>query len=69
MQRNECNRFELFCSFSLAQTITVEFKKPWILLAETNISVRSTNDISQQYSEWWCLLNKVRTHFENNPED
>ncbi len=36
-----------------AQTITVEFKKPWILLAETNISVRSTNDISQQYSEWW----------------
>ena len=36
-----------------AQTLTVSFKKPFDLLAETNLAVRSTNDVSAQSSEWW----------------
>jgi hypothetical protein len=36
-----------------AQTLTVSFKKPFNLLAETTISVRSTNDFSVRSSEWW----------------
>jgi hypothetical protein len=51
-----------------AQTLTVSFKKPFDLLAETNLAVRSTNDVSQQCSGWWCLLEKVRTVFDENPE-
>ena len=50
-----------------AQTLTVSFKTPWIFLAETNITVRGTDDVSIRNSEWWCLLNKARTHFEENP--
>jgi len=36
-----------------AQTLTVSFKKPWNLLAETNIAVRSTGDFSTTNSNWW----------------
>ena len=36
-----------------AQTLTVSFTKPFALLAETNITVRSTRDFSQQSSRWW----------------
>jgi len=36
-----------------AQTLTVEFIKPAQLLAETNIAVRSTTDISARNSRWW----------------
>jgi len=36
-----------------AQTLTVSFKTPWIFLAETNITVRGTDDVSIRNSEWW----------------
>jgi len=36
-----------------AQTLTVSFKKPWISLAETNVTLRSVSDVSVQNSEWW----------------
>jgi predicted Zn-ribbon and HTH transcriptional regulator len=36
-----------------AQTLTVSFKKPFDLLAETNLVVRSTSEVSAQSSEWW----------------
>lgn len=49
-----------------AQTLTVNFKKHWYLLAETNVAVLRTAKISEQFSEWWSLLDKVRTFFEEN---
>ena len=36
-----------------AQTLTVSFKKPWNLLAETNVALRSMSDVSARNSEWW----------------
>jgi hypothetical protein len=36
-----------------AQTLTVSFKKPWGLLAETNIALRSVSDVSERNSRWW----------------
>ena len=36
-----------------SQTLTVSFKKPWNSLAENNIAVRSTTDVSRQNSRWW----------------
>jgi len=35
------------------QTLTVSFIKPWDSLAETNLSVRSTADFSDEYPKWW----------------
>jgi hypothetical protein len=36
-----------------SQTLTVSFKKHWSSLAETNVAVRSTDDVSLQNSRWW----------------
>jgi site-specific DNA recombinase len=38
-----------------AQTLTVSFKKPFDLLAETNLAIRNTSDVSEQCSRWWSL--------------
>jgi hypothetical protein len=54
-----------------AQTLTVTFTKPANSLAETNIFVRSTTDVSAQSSRWWrrrelnprpCQTNQPRLH-------
>jgi hypothetical protein len=50
-----------------AQTLTVAFKKPASLLAQTNLAVRSTQNLSEQSSRWWCFLNDARTFFDTNP--
>ncbi len=36
-----------------AQTLTIEFIKPAQLLAETNLAVRRTTDVSERNSKWW----------------
>jgi len=51
-----------------AQTLTVSFKKPFDCLAETTLAIRNTSDFSEQCSRWWCLLQKVRTFFDENPD-
>jgi hypothetical protein len=48
------------------ETLTVAFKKPHVSLAESNLAVRSTDDVATQNSNWWCLLTKARTFFEEN---
>ena len=39
--------------FLRAQTLTVSFKKPFDLLAKTNIAARSAPDEISRCSEWW----------------
>ena len=36
-----------------AETLTVSFKKPWNLLAETTVAMRSVSDASARNSGWW----------------
>ena len=36
-----------------AQTLTVSFKKPFDLLAETSLALRNTSDLSERCSRWW----------------
>ena len=36
-----------------AQTLTVSFKKPFDLLAETSLAIRNTSDVSERCSRWW----------------
>jgi hypothetical protein len=50
-----------------AQTLTVTFKKPASLLAETVLDVQRTNELSSQCSKWWCFLNLARKFFDENP--
>jgi hypothetical protein len=50
-----------------AQTLTVSFKKPWNLLAETVVAARSTEPVSATNSKWWSLLADARTFFDENP--
>jgi site-specific DNA recombinase len=54
-----------------AQTLTVTFKKPASLLAETVLDVQRTNELSSQCSKWWrrrelnprpCQTNQPRLH-------
>jgi len=49
------------------QTLTVTFKKPWNFLAETTVAAHSAVDDFTPSSKWWCLLDKVRTFFDENP--
>ena len=55
--------------FLRAQTLTVNFKKQWDLLAETTIAVQRTAKFSTQLSYWWSLLDKARTFFDENATD
>jgi len=57
----------ILCRRLRAQTLTVSFKKPFDLLAETNERARSAPDDFSQTSKWWWLLDKVRTFFDQNP--
>jgi len=45
-----------------------EFKTPWNFLAETNAEGRSPEVTSSANQIWWCLFEKVRTHFAENPD-
>jgi len=51
-----------------AGILLAEFKTPWNFLAETNAEGRSPEAISLTNSEGWCLLDDVRTFFEQNPD-
>ena len=49
-----------------AQTLTVSFKKPFDLLAETTLAVRSTTAVSEQCSRWWRRRELNSTGKKNN---
>jgi len=46
------------------QTLTVSFKKPWNLLAETVVATRSAGADFSSNSVWWNTVKVVRTMFE-----
>ena len=54
-----------------AGRLETDFKKPWnylyFLLAEARREAPREAKQSSN-SVWWCLLDKVRTHFERNPD-
>jgi hypothetical protein len=61
-----------------AGRLAMEFKKPWNYLAETPPDL-SAEALAKEEARgeapseatnhfWWCLLKKVRTHFEENPD-
>ncbi len=52
-----------------AGRLEIDFKKPFDLLAKLPAEVRAEGEGKATNSIWWCLLDEIRTHFEQNPED
>jgi len=67
------------CGFAAIQTLFVNrrlaagalsvlFKKPWNYLAELPAEARREAPSEAANRLWWCLLEKVGTHFRQNPD-
>ena len=52
-----------------AERLEIDFKKPFDLLAKLPAEARGEAPSEATNSIWWCLLEDVRTFFEQNPED
>ncbi len=48
-----------------AKTLRISLIKPWNFLAETNLAARTAGTISERTSLMWSLLDKARTHFDD----
>jgi len=51
------------------QKFSIDFKKPFDLLAKLPAKARGEAPSEASNSIWWCLLDDARTFFEQNPED
>jgi len=54
-----------------AGKLAIDFKNPWNYFAEMPAEARGEAPSEANHAVnklWWCLLEKVRTHFEQNPE-
>ena len=51
-----------------AGKLAIDFKNPWNYLAEMPAEARGEAPSEATNRLWWCLLEKVRTHFEQNPD-
>jgi len=51
-----------------AGKLAIDFKKPFNFLAKLPAEARGEAPSEVANSIWWCLLEKVRIHFEQNPE-
>jgi len=55
-----------------AGRLEIDFKKPFDLLAKLPAEARAAGEGEAEHSSnslWWCLLDEIRTFFEQNPED
>jgi len=53
------------------QKLLIDFKKPFDFLAKLPAEARGEAPSEANHAVnklWWCLLEKVRTHFEQNPD-
>jgi hypothetical protein len=71
LQRIAMKCYVFFTDFQMAdKSLAVEFKKPWNLLAEFNSApltkIAAGGEIRQKLN-WRCLLDKVRTFFDESP--
>jgi len=51
------------------QKLSIDFKKPFDFLAKLPAEARAEGEGEASNSIWWCLLDDVRTFFQQNPED
>jgi hypothetical protein len=51
------------------QKLFIDFKKPFNFFANLPAEARGEAPSEAANSIWWCLLDDVRTFFEQNPED
>ncbi|ROL55749.1 hypothetical protein D9V87_11235 [Bacteroidetes/Chlorobi group bacterium MS-B_bin-24] len=51
------------------QKLSIDFKKPFDFLANVPAETSGEAPSEMDNSIWWCLLDDVRTFFQQNPED
>jgi len=51
-----------------AGRLEIDFKKPFDFLAKLPAEARGEAPSEAANSIWWCLLDEIRTFFEQNPE-
>jgi len=54
-----------------AGRLEIDFKKPFDLLAKLPAEARGEAPSEANHAVnklWWCLLDEIRTHFEQNPD-
>jgi len=51
-----------------ASALSVDFKTPFSFLAELPLTARSADAFLRGNSIGWCVINKVRTYYEQNPD-
>jgi hypothetical protein len=52
----------------VAGRLEIDFKKPFDLLAKLPAEARGEATSEAANSIWWCLLDKIRTFFDENPD-
>jgi len=52
-----------------AGALSVSFKNPWNYLAELPAEARREAPSEAANRLWWSILEKVRTHYEQNPDE
>jgi len=53
------------------QKLCIEFKKPWNYFINLPAETRAAGEGEAKHSSnsvWWSLLEKVRTHYQKNPD-
>jgi hypothetical protein len=50
------------------QKLSIDFKKPFNFLVNLPAEARGKVPSEAANSIWWCLLDKVRTHYQQNPD-
>ena len=51
-----------------AGRLEIDFKKPFDFLAKLPAEARGEAPSEATNSIWWCLLDEIRTFFEQNPD-
>ena len=51
-----------------AGRLGIDFKKPFNLLAKLPAEARGEAPSEATNSIWWCLLDEIRTFFDENPD-
>ena len=53
------------------QKLSIDFKKPFQFLANLPAEARAEGEGEAEHSSnslWWCLLDEIRTFFDENPD-
>jgi len=64
----QCKLFKFANRQISQQKLSIDFKKPFDLLTKLPAEARGEAPSEAANSIWWCLLDEIRTFFDENPD-